>query len=538
MAEAICQIPDKYYYKDINKELSSLDSSIRIKFSDLHSSYFVISYPICGAVTSWGNQLYATYQRIKKRNQEIVLIISNEGGIRKKDINTYLLKVLKATKEEVSKIKVIWDNDLYDEIQQGRDLVRLIYIFRNNVFYDEAQKFKSVSNVGLPKEKLSIVPNKEIALKNIDSFLIKKNDALFPYKEGHLLLLGDFTNSIFDIDLSTGNVTPLLDFTKIFKPYDIYNDFILKGKDSSKYNFAKKSNQGLLKENRQTIQVSNVKYQQNTLFGAFTIEVMEINDKEVKYLSDERETITEKIGKPTLRVFSFFFQFDPETKKIKLFHLNHPKGKDIFSGLDMGFYLNNDTLFTSVTRYPQPKIAKGHIAQYKIIKDSLIFDTFLKPDTKEDDYFAYNNIKDHFFKFNESIYYTYSCYGDIYLIDRQKQQSSFFGNGHQPYKKQSYKQYSDDQVDEKINFNIQSISTLSDDNYLLAFYKYQDEYIFELKNRMFKTIDIVSTKNNKEFQNYIQDSMLFNLLLDHNKIFYLDIVEDELVLREFEATVK
>lgn len=86
------QIPEGYYYKDLNKNLSSLDSLIRITHPTLKDTYYVLTYPLHDAVSSAGMQLHKAYHTARNSNKEIVLIIQNEGSFRAKDIRPFLKK--------------------------------------------------------------------------------------------------------------------------------------------------------------------------------------------------------------------------------------------------------------------------------------------------------------------------------------------------------------------------------------------------------------------------------------------------------------
>ncbi|MBS1570840.1 MAG: hypothetical protein JST62_00380 [Bacteroidetes bacterium] len=383
-----CQINQKVYYKDLHNNFPDLDSIIseRLKI-EKNQSYFVITYPMCAAITSWGNQLYHAYNSIKNRNEKKIIILSNQGGIRKKDINIFLKKILKISDEEISQLTLIWDDELHDKIQNERDLIRLIYIFRGNIYYDEAPKFNVLNENILPTEQLKIIQNQKIFLKIPDSLIIKKNDKIFNYKNGHLLLLNDISNKVYDINILDGKLNLFFDIRKYITPFDLYNDKILKNKSLEKYEFAKKAEKGLKKENRETLQVSKLWYNDGILYGTFSLEIMEISNKEDKFLSDERKELIQKKGKPILQAHQFFFKFNLDKEKLETFLIDIPDGKeDIYANIDLGFFVKKDTIYCGVTRYPQPKKPQKHIAKYTFDTNHLRFIEYMEPSTKDDDF--------------------------------------------------------------------------------------------------------------------------------------------------------
>ncbi len=87
-----------------------------------------------------------------------------------------------------------------------------------------------------------------------------------------------------------------------------------------------------------------------------------------------------------------------------------------------------------------------------------------------------------------------------------------------------------------MNFSIHDIKPILDNNYLLTYCDYKGQPIFELKNRMLKTVDIIDAKSIKGFERYYSNSFRVDLLINQDKIFYKSIENGEMYLNVFSIT--
>jgi hypothetical protein len=526
-----CQINANYHYKDIHKNIQQLDSLLRNQEPFLEENYFVITYSTLSAVSSFGMQLYKAYHSVKNKNTKIVLLLSNEGGVRPKDIQALLKRILKINDADLKKILIITNKDIYNYVLQEKHLVRLLYVYRRNVYYDENQKLHTLNKV-LPAPKMNMVSESGVELQGIDSFFLKQGDRLFPYKKDHLLILGDITNVLYDINLKTGVVAPLLDLRKYVTPYDVYTSEIVNW-DTAKSNFAKKYNKDLVKKNRQTLQLNQVKFQNELFYGVFSIEVMELNDKNYKYVSDEGDSVNIAKGKPVLSNYLFFFTWDPAKKELSsITRIKNPVEDKIYTNADCGFYFSEDTLFTAVTRYFAPEREVGHIGLYKRMNGEIHFNQFIGPLTKVENEYDYYHTKDFFTKFNKKLLYCYNYLGEICEVGQERKMGQLVGNGEAPYEIEQLRKVSESTVHSKLNYDIHAVESVFNDLYLLFFYQYKDDFLFELKNTALRTVDVINATRITDLKEYLNNAQVINnLTICNDKIYYLALNDKGMYLK-------
>lgn len=527
------QIPEGYYYKDLNKNLSSLDSLIRITHPTLKDTYYVLTYPLHDAVSSAGMQLHKAYHTARNSNKEIVLIIQNEGSFRAKDIRPFLKKILKISDKEAENIRLVTDKTTYEYVMQGKELIRLLYVFRKQVFYNENQKLHSVIAENLPNEEFEIVMQDSVKLSGIENSFIKRNDVMFSYKKDHLLMLGDITNVLFDINTLTGEVSPFFDIREYFEPCELFYKKIA-NYDTAKYNFAKKYNERYIERNRQTLQLTNVKYQNDKLVGTFSIEIMIKNDKESSFLSDEGKKEVRKVGKKVLQHYMFFFVWNPATKEMeKVAHILNQPFENTYTNIDCGFYYKSDTLYTAVTRYPAPKTPKHRIAMYSTQGEDVAFIKFVGPLTNDDELFAYYGTADYFNDFAGKLLYNYCCLGEVCEVGQEASISTLYGDGTEPYESISYKRFADVSNITQLNFRLFAVNPIFDGQQLLTFYQYKNNYVFEFKDKKLQTIDVIEAKNIESFTNYLGYKQGKKMIIQNNQIYFIDLINDEYYIKSF-----
>ena len=531
------QIEENFYYKDENREVAKTDSLFRNLNSNLPDSYYIITYPIGEKITSFGMQLYKSYHSVRDEGKKIVLLLSNKGGIRRSDINLLLKKLLKVDDQELQNITIIWDEEIYQYIVKDRRLVRLLYIYRNNVFYNENQKLHSFAKFKTPEPIIEIKETKSIKILENNKYIIKGSDDIFAFKEGHVFILGDIMNTLYDVDINTGTIQPFFEINNYFNPFELFSKEIA-GNNINKYNIAKEHDARLVEGNRQTIQLNQVVYQNDRLFGTFSIEVTEINDKRDSYISDEGEVIYHKIGATILNHYLFFFCWDPSSKQIVwVSEIKNPLPSEVYTNVDCGFYIKDDVIYTGVTRYPAPERELGHIGEYEIINGKTAFKKFTGPFTQQDKLFSNYNFKDHFYEFNNSLMYSYTCLGDIGEVGKDKVISKFYGDGTRPYSTQKFKEFNEDTVDIKLNFMIGAVQSIFSDEYIFAFYKYKEKYIFELKDLLFNTTDIIDAASIKGMESYINQGFRHSypngIIIYNNNVHCLILENNDLILKTF-----
>ena len=528
------QFDSKFYHREVYQ--NNYDSLLRIQLhNNLTESYYVITYPILGATTSWIPQFIKIFNKIKKTKYDIVLLCYTNGGLRKKDFPFFMKNMLKLSDENIKKVKCIFNDSLYSVVSEKKILVRLQYYFRRHLYYNEGEKWHNINQIAIPHERISIKQTEKIKITGIDSIMLFERDPIYQYKENHLIMLGDAKNEVYDLNTQTGEVTTLLSLKKHFNASDLYcKNFALN--DTTKCYFALKNEQNALKYGRKTLMIDDVKYYKNKLVLSISIEAFESNQNNYIFKNDENQIDTIKKGESSLNLFSFIMIFDVETKKFVIYksnELTETKKCDPYVMTGSGFIMKGDTIVTNSNKYFSNGYTSYGIVslvkrnnEYFPIEDRLPKDKF--SELVSDYYF-----KNFFFDFNSQIYYSTNITDEIFLLGRNQVQSKFYGNGLKPYKNQKILKFIEDTIEPEINFLIHEIKPILDDKFVLAFINYKNNYIFELKNRMLKTVDIIEASSIQGLERYLSCKYRTDLYIEKNKIFYKSIENDEMYLNIF-----
>jgi hypothetical protein len=152
-------------------------------------------------------------------------------------------------------------------------------------------------------------------------------------------------------------------------------------------------------------------------------------------------------------------------------------------------------------------------------------------------FLADNFNKSFFYTFNEQQYFSVNFSKNIYLVGRENPQATFYGNGSAPYVIEKVPEFVEDTATAlEMNFSIHDIKPILENSYLLTYCDYKGQPIFELKNRMLKTVDIIDAKSIKGLERYYSNSFRVDLLINHDKIFYKSIENGEMYLNIFSIT--
>jgi hypothetical protein len=372
-------------------------------------------------------------------------------------------------------------------------------------------------------------------LIGIDSLLIFERDAVFPYTKDHLLLLTDSRNIIYDINTLTGQVLPILNLPAKYNAAEIYCEFFAKF-DSTKCSIARNGETVFTDVNRKVFSVASVHFINNKLILPTGIEAVEADEKDFNYTNDEGVKKSIKAGTTSLRSNQIIIQYDLFTKQILINPIiNHnSKERDTYILPHHGFYFKGDTIITSTTNwYYDDRITYGLI---KLVPANGYYmpDRDILPHEKESGLLrAGYGTKCFFYNFNENWYFTHDFLGDISLVGRDPIQGCFYGNGSQPFAEEKYSKFLDDTTDWEINFLYQDIKPIFNNKYLLSIGTFKDKPILEVKNRMFKTVDIIEVKDIEGLSPYFKCQFRDDILIHENKIYYKCIENGEMYLKIF-----
>ena len=536
--ECHAQFNSNFYYRDTYSKQANFDSLIRTALNNnLTESYYLITTPLIGATTSWAPQFIQIWNRIKKNSNDIVLLCYSNGGLRKKDREQFLHELFKLKDEEIKKIKFIYNDELYETIAEKRNLIRLQYYFRGNLYYNEDGKWHHVKNIILPEEQINIKQTAKIKLIGIDSLMLFERDALYPYKKDHLLILADAKNEILELNTQTGEIKPILKISDSFKASDLYCQYF--ANDSTECNLAKKEEDFYKKLNRKIIEVESLKFYENKLILSVSIQAVEKLKNDYHFLNDLGLKTKFESGSKSLNLFSFIMEYDLMNKSFKvhkLIEIPETKKRAPYIMDANGIYVKGNTILTSTHSWHKKGLNSFGLVKLDLVNNNYIPTIEIEPKNKKSGLLQEYYSKNFFLNFNDSIYFTTNICNELYLVGRNKSQAMFYGNGSKPYSIENYAKYFEDTVTNNINFQFHDIKPIINKKYILAFCIYKNEPIFELKNRMLKTVDIIEAKKVKGLERYLSSKYRLDLLIDDDKIYYKSLENDEIYLNIFSIT--
>lgn len=519
------------------------DSIIRVKYhGQLSTSYYVFLYPLYGAVTTYAPQIIKEYRalenfKIRKCNENVLFVFNNNSGISKKQISKYMKETFLFSDADLNAVRFIVDDSLYEHLNFGGELAKLLYINRSKLAYRNDCKLNSITDIFLPHEELSIAFESKTRL-DIDTFLVLEKDNLTKYKNGHLLLLTDVKDLILDIDVSTGTVKKI-EIPKV-DAVELYCNLIAHG-DTQKCNFARRYDHLSLATNRKTFCVNSVNYENGSIYAFFTLEAYEKNPYEYKFLDDNGKRSSFAKGIPILTAYYGLLKIGDNSKTVfyEIENITYNKKIEKYPRFSSGVKISNDTIFTTNLYSPATNDTNRAISFFRLGQNKLAYTGDLRGRTTSamQNKLSYNNLKNFFFDINNSSYYAYDISGDIYNLNTGSVRSSFFGDGITPAKKEVFKTYIEEEKQANFNFDIQSLASILNGEYLIAYYSYNGQPLFEIKDKYFYTKDLISAKKIAGFGNYLVSKYRNSICIADDHIYYISIEDDNYYLNNFKISL-
>lgn len=503
---------------------TTYDSLIRDEINksgqSLNESYFVITYIQIGAVTSWAPQFINAYKKVKDQNLDIVVVFHSNGGFRDQDVELFMKRFLALSQAEIDKLKIVFNDSLYTTITGNRHLVRLQYYFRKKLYFDEELKWNATEY--FPKPIIDLSNPKSTILTEIDTLLIKERDPLVYKNASELWLLTDAKSELNTINTKNGHVTPILNLPRLYKASDLYCQFVVPN-DTGKCNYAKSHESYVNSTSRKTVMVDGLhQLKEDSVWLFVSIEVMEANDEEFTFTNEENVKTTFEIGEPVLNVYSFMVKFDITTHQlefVKVNEYNSLEGEDKYIMYPNGFLYKDSTLITALVGWGEIDAKTIGLIELKFSDSGLTPKTRIAPTTINSSKVNYYFQKSFFVHFAEQEYFMFNCEPQLYLVGRESPQSEFIGDGNMPYQKEVLAAFPEDQVVEKHNFKIHSVSPILNGQYLMAYINYKGSPILEIKNRMLKTVDVIYLDEDANFKKYNDLEFRDDVLISNDKIY-------------------
>jgi hypothetical protein len=517
------------------------DSLIRSKYPGLplSESYYVFLYPLLGATTTFAPPIIKEYKNlttdgVKKCDEDILFIFKNNGGIAEHLIPEYFKQVFLMNDEQIKGIRYIVDDNLYDQLNLGGELAKLLYVYRSKLVYHKTCKLHGINSVALPHEAFNIKPGSKTEI-NGDSIMLLERDPLTRYKPGKLLLLTDVKDMLLEIDIKTAQITHSFSLRN-FDPTAFYCRYIARG-DTARCNFAASYSERLKSSNRKSLDIMKVVYNYPYIYCFVSVEAFERNKGIYAMHNDENKRVTIKNNESTLTAYGVMLKLDSNFNLVKAVPVQdlayHKKG--IFSTyvvFDEGFAINQTgNVIAQNVFVPTPHVPKPALSSFAFTDTLLRFDFNLKPlaSHNEQDKCTSQSLKTFFYSAAGQSYFSYDVFGNIYDLNTGKIVSRLRGDGSEPYKKEVYHAHVEQVFAEKSNYNIHDISGIYGGKYLAAIYRFKGKPILEIKDERLGTVDVIELRKipglDKYFRNInrndilIQDDSLYFISLEHDKYF-------------------
>lgn len=518
-----------YKLKEIGT--THFDSLIRHSLdNEIGSSYFVITYPMAGASTSWGPQFLETYNSVKDEGLDIVVIINNEGGYQYSKIKDFFREIIGLPDSTISLLHFVVDDTLYKEVTKNRYLVRLQYYFRGNLYYDQTKKWHKNSILTLPKEQVSLENPIKYKIEEGESYFLRLKDPLYFLDSSHLLSLSDATNDILRINLKNGNVASVLNISERFSASDLFCKYIVPD-DSSLCEFSKSREEYVNSTLRKTVSVDGIyPLSKDSLLITINIEVLEKNRSDFQFANDEGVETTFEEGKEVLNVYTLLAYFDIGTEKLTFLPLKdlpEDTSGSLYTMVENGIKESTSNQYiSSYIDYSIPDSSRIGLVSIEldanVAKQAIIAQPKAIYSPKLDLFFT----KSFIFDFAHQTYFLFNCEPHIYKPGRNAIQSELIGDGFPRLSAETFPSFLEDTVETNIDFLVHSVSPILDGEYLAVFMNYQGRPVLEVKNRMLKTVDVIELNNIPEFFDYIDCKFREDILIANNTL-YLKVIDDK-----------
>ncbi|UTW61676.1 hypothetical protein KFE98_16930 [bacterium SCSIO 12741] len=520
---------------------AKLDSMVRTEVGGaLDDSYFIITYPVVGATTSWVPQFVETYQSVKKLGRQVVLVLNNQGGLRARDLPLFLQETLQLNQEEIKKITVVSDTQLYHTLNQKTNLVRLFYFYRRHLYYNGSTKWNKTNPIYFPRERVEINFDRKTELLDIDTLLVQAKDPVFKYQPNQWLLLTNTRNEIVRIHSISGKAELLLNVSKRYSAADLYCTFFARN-DSSKCRYAQEYEPKVRATGRKIVRVSSVHpLGKDTLMFTLQLEVMEVNEEVFAFKNDQGDSTLINKGQSVLTPYSLLGFYDLKTGAISFRKVEEvsPQGqREHYTMLENGLRVEQNRIYTSSLVYT-PDSTLLHLTQIDLTDSSAQVVGYREPASIQSAKFDLFYNQTFFVNYSSQSLVILNCEPDLYLEGQNEIQSRFFGDGHKPYAQESIPSYLEDTLTAKINFLIHDVSPIIDGKFLAAYIKYQGRPLLEIKNRMLKTVDVIDLSYLPPFANYNADPFRNDMQIANDRLVFKMIEGDEMYWYEYKLSLK
>lgn len=470
---------------ELHKKITSAEPKVK------HTTYFIIAAQTNLSVNTGSSAIINAYNDMRSvsATMPVYFVLNNNGGVPPKDIDWYLKNIFRLKTDTDTNLYIIQNKALYDVLHYGGPVSKMYYIYNSMLAYKENAKYHFITDVQLPKHKYRLEESKIIKLLS-DTIRLSYLDYFKVMSENKMLFLTDIQNKILVFDLQTGKISKQYELDK--SGVDYYCDLI--AETQAECDTARKHNAFLEGLNRKNYYIFNMACDDNHVYLSVGIQVIVRLKKSFSVKSDEgkKEDQTNDAGELFGYGYNMMAVLDKDLKPIRHYYMpeDESPAEDVSEAMDVILIPKNDTTVISALYYDKLKKDKPLFAQYRLSNKKVTFDKYLPPLTgkhfvKVED----ANIFDFYCRFNGSIHVITDNDKHIYNINKADAVSELTGDGTSLIKERLPKYFEET---EEIRLNYIPASMSATEQNLFVVYKYKDRWLLEIKDKTYKTVDVIN----------------------------------------------
>lgn len=506
-----------------HSDISLLESSIN------QTTYFIIAAETHLSANTGASAVINAYTDMRAVSQEcpIYLVLNNNGGVQKKDLEWYVKEVYRIPMDKDKNFYLVHNDSLYRYLQFGGVLSKMYYIHNGMLAYKNNAKHHFIVDEKLPRHKFSLKTESEVRL-NSGKVRLSFMDFFKPINENKILYLSDIQNILLTFDTKTGEIINTYKQDK--SGIDHYCELI--AKTENECDIAKKHVKITDKLNRKSYYIFNFTSDGQHVYLSAGLQVFIRLPEDKVIINDENKEVVYKKGDMFAYGYSTLGVLDTNLKPIKHYYLPENIGpdKDITPAVDFGLASIGNKIITPAGHFKDAysESFKPLLMQLAIDDSGCKFEKYLAPEmTEHYKKSVLANVFDHFCSFNGTTLFIADIEHLLYDINQKSPVSYLTGDG-RPMVKEDIPEFTEESDEYILNFITASIG--SDGNYLYIVYRYQGKYLLEIKDSAYKTLDVIDISNWGGLSKLPKDDRGESIKIHNNKIFITHMKNDDYYL--------
>lgn len=500
---------------ELHKKIISIEPRIK------HATYFAIIAQTDLSVNTGSSAIINAYNDMRKvaKVTPIYFVLNNNGGITPNDLDWYLKNVFRLPVDKDPNLYIIENKKLFEALHYGGATSKMMYFHNTMLAYKEGAKYKFVTEVNLPHHEYRLTEAKTVKLLN-DTVRLSYLDYFMPMSEDQVLFLTDVQNMVVVFDLQTGRIKHR------YKPRKSGVDYFcdLLAKTPAECDTARKHNNFLEYLNRKNYYIFNMSFDDDHVYLSAGIQVMLRTKKQLVF--DENAGGKGKYTVDSGRFIGYGFNvmavLDKELQLQKHYLIPDeilPDEDDYLCTECMFTFTDTDKLVSSISPH---KSGGALLAELGIQDKELKLNKFLPPASnkhfiKTQD----NNVFNYACNFNGSLHMITDVGNEIYSINNEEPVTTLQGDGTKLIKEKVPKYYEES---EELLLNYMPVGMSTDNHRLYILYKRKDYYLLEIKDKSYKTVDVINLANIKGIDQLPPIGSGENITLYKNKLYIKYIV--------------